>query len=82
MYAAVSGSCRPGIGDAFMNLVGFYAANFSASSDPRVCNWTSPVATSLPDSGSRTCAALLPPHTPGEHKTAASGLYLVGNQVP
>ena len=36
-------SCRSGVGDAFMNLVEV-VKEFSPSSDPRVCNWTAPVA--------------------------------------
>jgi hypothetical protein len=52
-------SCRPGVGDAFMNLVEM-VADFNNESDPRVCEWTTPVLSTLPDSGSRTCAAQLP----------------------
>jgi len=32
-------SCRPGVGDAFMNLVEV-VQNYSSASDPRLCNWT------------------------------------------
>lgn len=55
-------SCRPGVGDAFMNLVEV-VANATALSDPRECDWTLPVLSSLPDSGSRTCASHLPNNT-------------------
>lgn len=46
-------SCRSGVGDAFMNLVEI-VKDFSNRSDPRLCNWTVPVLSTLPDSGSRT----------------------------
>ena len=46
-------SCRSGVGDAFMNLVEV-VKDFSPDSDPRLCNWTNPVLSTLPDSGSRT----------------------------
>eukprot|EP00040_Diaphanoeca_grandis_P007239 m.40167 g.40167 ORF g.40167 m.40167 type:complete len:572 (-) comp18405_c0_seq1:41-1756(-) len=67
-------SCRPGVGDAFMNLVEV-VSDFFPTSQPRICNWTTPQISTLPDSGSRTCAAQFP--------TAAGipGIYLVGNQI-
>lgn len=64
-------SCRSGVGDAFMNLVEL-VADYGPSSDPRVCNWSAPVLSTLPDSGSRTCATLLP---------GGKGVFLVGNQI-
>jgi len=67
-------SCRPGIGDAFMNIVEL-VANSSNTSDPRVCEWSTPQISSLPDSGSRTCAARFPTGAD------AVGVYLVGNQI-
>jgi hypothetical protein len=51
-------SCRSGVGDAFMNLVEV-VADFSATSDPRMCEWSTPVVSTLPDSGSRTCVGPL-----------------------
>lgn len=60
-----------------MNLVEL-VKDFSAGSDPRVCNWTDPVLSTLPDSGSRTCASAFPTGTAGG---LAGGIYLVGNQV-
>jgi hypothetical protein len=49
---------------AFGTLVDFcelqIVADYSNASDPRVCDWTDPVLSTLPDSGSRTCAARLP----------------------
>lgn len=72
-------SCRPGVGDAFMNLVEVVAAPTNGSSaEPRVCNWTAPVKTSLPDSGSRTCAGTFPPLREGG---GLHGVYMVGNQI-
>ena len=64
-------SCRPGVGDAFMNLVDI-VLNYTNASEPRVCNWTDPQMSTIPDSGSRTCAAPLP---------NGGGVYLVGNQI-
>ena len=57
-------SCRPGVGDAFMNVVEL-VADFDNASDPRVCNWTAPALSTLPDSGSRTCAGALLYTCPG-----------------
>lgn len=64
-------SCRSGVGDAFMNLVEL-VADYNASSNPRVCNWSAPVLSSVPDSGSRTCTTRLPND---------GGIFLVGNQI-
>ena len=68
-------SCRPGVGDAFMNLVEIVAQH-NSSSVPRVCNWSKPVPSTIPDSGSRTCAAAFPAGSGG-----LSGIYMVGNQI-
>ena len=72
-FTAVSRSCRSGVGDAFMNLVELVnLGSANSGGKPRICNWTSPIPTDMPDSGSRTCAAPLPD---------GKGIYLVGNQI-
>lgn len=66
-------SCRPGVGDVFYNLV--ETVNISQHDspvEPRTCNWSSPVITTIPDSHSRTCAGKLP---------RSGHIYLVGNQL-
>jgi hypothetical protein len=65
-------SCRPGVGDVFYNLVEMARPNGTLHAEPRTCNWTTPVVSSVPDSHSRTCAAAFP---------ASGDIYLVGNQV-
>jgi len=69
-------TCRPGVGDAFMNLVEL-VKGASNSSDPRVCNWTAPRLSTIPDSGSRTCAATFPAAV----SATVRGIYMVGNQI-
>lgn len=64
-------TCRPGVGDAFMNLPMELVADYNASSDPRLCEWTHPIQTNIPDVHSRTCASMLP----------SGAVYLVGNQI-
>ena len=74
-------SCRPGIGDAFMNLVEI-VADASNASDPRTCNWSAPVMSTLPDSGARTCAGRFPKGSSASAgKHLDGGVYLVGNQI-
>ena len=70
-------SCRSGVGDAFMNLVEL-VKDFGPTSDPRVCNWSDPIFSTLPDSGSRTCASTFPA---GSQSGLAGSVYLVGNQI-
>ena len=66
-------SCRPGAGDAFMNLV--EVLNLTAGDDndvePRTCRWSTPEFISIPDTHSRTCSSVLP----------GGGVYIVGNQI-
>jgi hypothetical protein len=57
-----------------MNLVEL-VQDYSNTSDPRVCEWTAPQLSTIPDAGSRTCAGQFPPASTG------SGIYLVGNQI-
>lgn len=77
-------SCRPGAGDAFMNLVEVLELPASALNntkpiyEPRVCNFSDPVYVSIPDSHSRTCASLLPG---GAADGKGDAIYLVGNQI-
>ena len=66
-------SCRPGVGDAFMNLVevlNLTAGNYK-DVEPRTCQWSTPEIVSIPDSHSRTCSSVLP----------GGGVYIVGNQI-
>ena len=66
-------SCRPGIGDAFMNLVevlNLTTGNYK-DVEPRICKWSTPEMISIPDSHSRTCSSVLP----------GGGIYIVGNQI-
>ena len=70
-------SCRSGVGDAFMNLVEL-VKDFGPTSDPRVCNWSDPILSTLPDSGSRTCASTFPA---GSQSGLGGSVYLVGNQI-
>ena len=69
-------SCRSGVGDAFMNLVEL-VSEYSNASDPRTCNWTAPRLSTLPDSGSRTCAATFPSAV----SKLVAGVYMVSDLV-
>ena len=65
-------SCRPGVGDVFFNLVELAKPDDKRKhGEPRTCNWTTPVVSTVFDSHSRTCAAALP----------SGAIYLVGNQI-
>lgn len=67
-------SCRAGVGDRFLALTELLASGFDNKSDPRVCEWSDPVLSSIPDARSRTCA--------GPLDGQGSGIYLVGAQNP
>ena len=69
--------CAPGTGASMLQVLDGSAGLGAptVTSGPRRCNWSQAAVTNYPDSGSRTCAALMPALESGQ----GGGVWVVGN---